>query len=196
MEFRLTYAGKLLAHRTPVKESRARHKHDIRRSFHGQLKRLWEVHTTLVELGRQKMLVAEEPTYLAWAAQNYARHGFKWVPLVTERMSLMCRIKLLMLRQGKPGQIVSKGDIDNRLKTIFDALMRPKDLQDLGGTAPVDGEDPFFVLLEDDELITHTSVETDTLLEPINGDENDVRLVLTINVRPYRVGLNNIEFAA
>jgi len=50
--------------------------------------------------------------------------------------------------------------------------------------------------LEDDELFTHLSFETDTLLKPVTGDKNDARLVLTITVRPYRVGIHNIEFAA
>jgi hypothetical protein len=47
MEFRLTYEGPLLAtQRDPVTgqaDKRADHKHDIRRQFHVQLKRLWEI---------------------------------------------------------------------------------------------------------------------------------------------------------
>jgi hypothetical protein len=62
-------------------------------------------------------------------------------------------------------------DVDNRLTTIFDALRMPKGPQELGaGTqqgkvSPASNENPFFVLLEDDRLITHVSVTTDMLLE-------------------------------
>ena len=41
MKFRLTYEGRLLGN------GRAQHKHKIRRAFHPQLKRLWEVHQNL-----------------------------------------------------------------------------------------------------------------------------------------------------
>jgi hypothetical protein len=62
-------------------------------------------------------------------------------------------------------------------------------------TTPDPGEDPFFCLLEDDSLVTKASVETDTLLEPVTGDPNDVRLVIRVNLRPLHVVPNNIGFS-
>lgn len=62
----------------------------------------------------------------------------------------------------------------------------PKDDQVVD--SPTDGENPFFVLTEDDQLITHISVETDVLLEPIvkdRPDVNDARLVITVKTRPF-----------
>jgi hypothetical protein len=41
MEFRLTYAGPLLA--ASQHDPRTNHKHEIRKRFHPQLKRLWEI---------------------------------------------------------------------------------------------------------------------------------------------------------
>lgn len=200
MEFRLTYEGKLLSHRetgdSEKREARALHKHEIRRRFRLQLKCLWENNHTLKSLAESRIDGTGQPTrYLEWAAQNYERHGFRWVPLVTQRMSLICKIDVLMLRCGLPGDAL--GDIDNRLKTIFDALKMPDDHPNaLGGAVPQIGEDPFFVLLEDDRLITHVSVETDTLLEPVKNDASDARLVLTVRVLPYRSGIGNLDFVA
>lgn len=194
MQFRLTYDGELRPHRDTVKRQRAGavHIHGIRRVFHQQLRKLWEVHPNLLAVAKSKK---DGAPYLEWASSNYEANGFSWVPLVTERQSILCRLEVLMLRWGQPGGVFTAGDIDNRLKTICDALKRPRDPAALGEATPQDGETPFHVLLEDDSLITHAAVETDTLLQPINRTEHDVRLTITVNVRPYKVTLGNLSFA-
>ena len=104
-----------------------------------------------------------------------------------------------MLRKGPPGGTIT--DIDNQLKTIFDALRKAHDVQGLGTEdgKPVEGEeDPFYVLLEDDRFITHLSVTSDMLLDPLESVADQVaqvRLVITVSVRPYDVNSCNLEFA-
>ena len=46
MKFRLTYEGLLKANGS------TQHKHEIRKAFHPQLKRLWEVEPNLMEWGK------------------------------------------------------------------------------------------------------------------------------------------------
>lgn len=63
---------------------------------------------------------------------------------------------------------------------------------ELGGyTTPLPTEDPFFVLLDDDKNIASLSIETDAMLEPIQGKEtievNDTRLTISIGVRTYDI---------
>lgn len=73
----------------------------------------------------------------------------------------------------------------------------PNELVDSDVT-PGPGEDPFFCLLEDDRQVSHLSVETDTLLDYPTDDENDkgrARLVITVDLRPYRVSMFNLSFA-
>jgi hypothetical protein len=82
---------------------------------------------------------------------------------------------------------------------LFDALRLPKQENELlGYDKPAADEDPFFALLEDDSLITHISVETDMLLQPIGQkdkiDPNDVRLVIQVRLRPYSVNPSNENF--
>jgi hypothetical protein len=63
----------------------------------------------------------------------------------------------------------------------------PTDKDELGGyDNPSDDEDPFFCLLQDDKLITKVAVDTDFMLQPVNQkfNDNDVRLVITVNVQP------------
>jgi hypothetical protein len=91
---------------------------------------------------------------------------------------------------------VIRGDIDNRLKTIIDALRLPGNAKELVGyETPAEGEDPFYCLLEDDKQVTQLSVETDTLLDPLKNDKFFVRLVITVDIHPYYVTMFNLSFA-
>ena len=106
------------------------------------------------------------------------------MPLATRDLELLCSIEVLYLRQGTPGGLLNRvGDIDNRLKTLFDALSMPQDRLQLGPFLTPDvGEEPFFCLLEDDSIITKATVESDTLLEAVSNppDPNDARVVITV----------------
>jgi hypothetical protein len=133
--------------------------------------------------------------------QIFQEEGFNWLPMVTKENGLICKVDVLMLRQGQPGKALY--DIDNRLKTLFDALRKADGPNELGaGTkqgklTPNVGEDPFYVVLQNDNLITHLSVTTDTLLEPVDNTspEQAVRLVIDVTVRPYRAFAETAGFA-
>jgi hypothetical protein len=124
-------------------------------------------------------------------ANRFSRAGFRFVPIVRRELKLTCEIDVLFLRREDPGNVVdSGGDIDNRIKVLFDALRMPQDPGELAGQSPASGEDPFFVLLEDDSLISAVTVTTDRLLTdaPSQGQMNDVHLV--ISARPRVIVLN------
>jgi hypothetical protein len=92
----------------------------------------------------------------------------------------------LFLRRENPGELITKGgDIDNRLKTLFDALRVPEHSSELGGAVPEADENPFFCLMESDTLITDFHVTTDRLLLPLQSSERetDVHLVINVKVR-------------
>jgi hypothetical protein len=197
MEFRLTYAGKLLSHRDgkPLPE-RSLHVHAIRKTFQQQLKVLWAEHPTLAAYKAYYGAKGQDP------AKIFRQDGFNWLPLATHANGLICKVELLMLRDGRPGKALS--DIDNKLKTIFDALKMAKGPQELGqGTTPGQqvpsaDENPFRVLLEDDSLITHVAVTTDTLLEPVPQIAREVaaRLVISVSLRPYKTSQDNLDFVS
>jgi hypothetical protein len=201
MEFRLTYAGRLLAHRDGAQmPQRSLHIHEIRRVFHKQLKALWASHPVLKELhDKPPEWHAKRPG--PPLVQFFAHDGFSWLPIVTEASGLICKVDILLLRVGQPGQVVY--DVDNRLKSIFDALRKAKGPDELGARTnqgllkPRAEENPFYVLLEDDSLITHLSVTSDTLLEPVPDVPTDeaVRLVIDVTVRPHTPFLENLGYA-
>ncbi|RVD55695.1 hypothetical protein EN828_27075 [Mesorhizobium sp. M2D.F.Ca.ET.185.01.1.1] len=173
--------------------ARAKHKHEIRKRFHPQLKRLWSITRNL----DQRLADGElDTTYREELANKFSRDGYRFCPLVTNALGVLCSLSVLFLRADEPGALIQSGDIDNRLKTLFDALCMPKDLAQLGGyTMPDAGEDPFYCLLEDDRLINNLAIETDTLLEPLGDsfDVNDARLIISVRVWPYRVGIDNLD---
>lgn len=215
MRFRLTYNGPLKATQNapgPMHtDKRASHKHHIRREFHRQLKELWATNRFL---STHRTTPAEFASLLrpadgaVWpshpherrpmvelVANSYADFGYRFVPLVRKEISLHS-LRVLFLRRDFPGSVLHAGDIDNRLKTLVDALRMPHSTAEVP-VPPGDGEDPFFVLLDDDRQITHLEVETDAALASPEGDDDKsfARLVLTVEIRPYDVTVFNLSFA-
>jgi hypothetical protein len=193
MEFRLTYDGPLYA--TSNRTGRPDHKHEIRKAFHPRLKRFWEINNVL----KERIVCANETTtpYKDWLATQFERCGYRFVPLVVERLSLFCAVDVLFLRPDPPGRVFDSGDIDGRLKTLFDALRIPRSADELGKyQTPGDGEDPMYCLVENDVLISKVTVETDLLLEPTGKcpGYNDARLIVGVKLRPYGVSTYNLDF--
>lgn len=185
MEFTLVYRGPLKA--TTRNNSRVDNKQEIRRWFHVQLKELWkqeplnktDASLLQVDAGEEKNLIHDIG-------------GFQFVTLVSERICLVAELDILMLRPEAPGAIVTQsGDIDNRLKTLFDALKLPKGSELPKNDRPKDGETPFFCLLEDDNLITKLAVTTDRLLVPVTST-NDVELLIRVKTKATYVTWGNL----
>lgn len=178
VQFRLVYQGKL--HAASPSETRVKEKHAIRKSLHRQLSELWKVRPFLKHYPERDKRVFE----------RFVRCGYRFVPLIGSgggpdifRPPVACALDILFLRRDHPGDLIrSGGDIDNRVKVLFDALRMPQDCNELGGETPAPGEDPFFCLLEDDRLITEVKITTDRLLMPVGPDErlSDVHLVIHV----------------
>jgi len=118
--------------------------------------------------------------------------SFRFIPLVSPDLHLICELQIFMLRPEPPGAIITQGgDIDNRLKTLFDALRCPHNEAELPtGISPEADEDPFFCLLEDDLLITSVSVKTDRLLAPSQSTA-EVHLDIQVETQLTRMMVGN-----
>jgi hypothetical protein len=118
-------------------------------------------------------------TWVEHIADDHKRCGGRFVSLISKRGGFTCGLDVLFLRRGAGG-----GDIDNRLKVLFDALKMPEVVSDLGGMEISDDEDPFFCLMEDDDLATRVSITSDRLLLPMeDGDKlNDIYIVLHVTI--------------
>ena len=180
MKFTLTYTGELKANGS------VEHKHMLRSQFHSQLSVLWQ-QEPLVE--NHHWFRGGKPTKIDL---NRRVGAFQFVPLVSPAIHLVCELKISMLRPEPPGSIVTQGgDIDNRLKTLLDALRVPKNLKEVPSSAePGPSHNPFFCLLEDDALITGLSVDTERLLVA-EKRATEVHLDIQVITRPTRVIVEN-----
>lgn len=188
MEFRLTYEGLL------KNKGGADHVHEIRKHFHRQLKRLWQIHPVLSYLNRDQEVITLG-AYFSWdhvLAGKHAKFGYRFVPLAVADDHAVVSLDVLFLRSGKPGSILLSADLDARLKRLIDALRMPAVQHELGNyTAPDVEEDPFFCLMEDDKLVGSVAVTTDTLLDPTpsatNGyhETHDARVIVHVKLRQW-----------
>jgi hypothetical protein len=79
------------------------------------------------------------------------------------------------------------GDLDNRLKVLFDALRMPDMENELPeGAQPTDDQYPLFCLLQDDKLITAVRMESERLLDVPPGSP-EVKLAIRVTVKTQRL---------
>ena len=184
MDFRLTYRGQLKVNGTADQKQR------IRRFIHPQLSKLW----TQPPLTDYK----DHLPGGAYVSMNspFAREvgPFTFRPLVVSAYDVVAELDITFLRPEPPGLLISNsGDIDNRIKTLLDALRMPQNLSELPtDDSPTEHEKPFCVLLEDDSLITHLAVTTDRLLEPVNH-QLEVILIIHVQVKVTRATIDNLS---
>jgi hypothetical protein len=208
MKFTLTFDGDL---RASGNSPKPKDKWNIRHAFHPQLVELWAKHPSLRNLraiapksadsGFMVLETHHDSTYPVKPLDEHERdlfapidvgsHRFK--PLIRQSMALVCDLEILFLRKEEPGSLVMPGgDLDNRIKTLFDGLRMPKADEMCFNSEPID--DPFCCLLEDDALITDFRVRTGQLFSGLSNSQCQVRLVVDVtvkvtHVRPYNLRL-------
>lgn len=188
VEFKLLYEGKLPA--TTSSQRRVPEKHQIRKVLHQQLKELWSTHPILSKMKEANVSLPGVPLgeyvkFIEATARKYQICGYRFVPVVFRDFSLSCALDISFLRRDDL-PLVEKwgGDLDNRLKTLFDALRMPRNGDEIGTAKPAPDEYPFYVLLEDDSQITKISVAANKLLTPPRpeGYAEDVHLLISVSV--------------
>lgn len=108
---------------------------------------------------------------------------FHFAPLVNTPWRMAASLDILFLRQEPAGHLITQGgDLDNRMKTLLDALRMPLNKSELpDDDTPLQGEDPFYCLLEDDALVTGISITADHLLMDLQHPSD---VLLIIQARP------------
>lgn len=185
-----------LAYRGPLKSNGSPHdKHQIRAAMHWQLKQLWNYPPLNGQIDLKQELLESwniKPTPVV----SKEHKQFQFAPVFRKEQSVLVELEILLLRAEPPGSvIVSRGDLDNRLKTLFDALRVPSNGSELPSeAAPAEGQTPFLCLLEDDAQIVKINVETDVLLEPVTS-QMEVQLFVRVRTRLSKVTYGNLGLA-
>ncbi len=191
MEFYLQYHGKLKSNAGPDE------KHKIRQAFHKQLKNLFEFRPFSEEITNKywnlefaKSPPENEKSLVAIKEKG----GYCFAPIVLSNWHTVAKLDITMLWKDTPGNIVGNGgDIDNRLKTLFDALSAPVHIEQFPKVPPAADESPFYCLLEDDKLITDVSVKTERLLIECN-DKASVSLFIRVKISTISMTWANMAF--
>jgi hypothetical protein len=184
MEFKLIYEGKLKSNADSTE------KHRIRQVFHDQLLNAWN-YPPLKEEYQDWIKLPPVPKGEFSSVKTVG--GFNFAMLVCNEMGLYCELDLLILKPD-----ISKGafgDLDNKLKTIFDSLRYPNKQQEIPTTwTPLAHQNPLICLLEDDNLITRFNVNVDRLLRPASTD--DIIMIITVNIKGVGARIGTLSLIA
>ena len=169
MDFYLKYDGPLKSNGS------AQDKHKIRECLYPQLKKLWD--TEPLRYPSSQLLGPFDSVSVLRKIDDIT-----FAPLVSGKLKFICQLEITMLWPEEQG-VISKvgGDIDNRLKTLFDALQCPDTNQIQPVKERFAGKQPFFCLLENDKLITSVDIRTHTLL--CSKNKTDVSVLIHVIVK-------------
>lgn len=213
MDFYLVYRGPLPSTQAGGRGRRAEDRKAIRAQIVPQLARLWQVSNALKRLrwnarvpgpDLHVMEIGDSPFHQYYSFDPpeqvqkgyvdllapFERHGHKYMPLVRKSLDLTCSLDILFLRQEEPGALLKRdGDLDNRIKTFFDALEVPAQEGSADGDE-VDGLN--YRLYENDTLIRGFDIDSDRLLLPDEAFPAHVHIVARVTVHVEAVGPWNV----
>src|SRR5713101_4877589 len=131
LNFTLTYDGPIPS---GGKGSRVEEKQAIRRVFDPQLRTWWETGPMAETL--KKIDTTMYQTFIM--SRMTAETGIAFIPIVTKWLNTVCELDILMLKPEEPGRFIKNdGDMDNRLKILFDALRIPQNRDEVHERGPV-----------------------------------------------------------
>jgi hypothetical protein len=113
--------------------------------------------------------------------------GHQFFPLAKSSFKVKCGLEITMLVNHDVASVLTQaGDLDNRLKTLFDGLRCPIGQQEMRGFKDAGREDDdYMCLLEDDALITSLKIETlRNLLAPSAAGADHVKASIMVTIDP------------
>jgi hypothetical protein len=184
VEFCLHYSGKLKS------RDSAAGKHQIRQALHSQVKALCSSKSFAVAFENDRKGTrpeGEEPLYTDIGDKRY------WF-LISEHLATVVNLSITLLVPHEVGRIVHNGgDIDNRVKTLFDALRVPSLASEIPAGDSFDyGTDGMYCLLQDDKLINRVTLRSYQNYAPI--DPETVMVLLEVETKITRALWGNLHF--
>jgi hypothetical protein len=160
-------------------------KWDIRREIEPQLRRVWTVPPF------DSIAKYMDPNYKprdCYVGKKVG--GIEFVPCISRKLEMRAELHIDLLSAALPGGMLRSGDIDNRLKTLLDALSIPT-TQQFPKNPDVEPDGRLFCLLEDDRLVTRVDVRNDRLLTE-ERDSNNAIVLITVHPVASTVTMANL----
>jgi hypothetical protein len=184
MEFCLHYDGKLKSN------DNAAGKHRIRTELHKQIKAICtDTKFSLVFTGdiNGTRKEREKPLYIEHSEKRF------WF-LISEHLSTVVDLDICLLLPHNVGSIVKNGgDIDNRIKTLFDALRVPSVTSEIPSSDSFDyATGGMYCLLQDDKLINKVSIQSFRDFDP--PDQDSVRCTIKVTTKITAALWGNLHF--
>jgi len=152
----------------------------IRNAIHPQIEQVFKTHpaftSTNTNRSRAAWGILNQPISVG-AAQFYA--------IARSKLHLKCELDVDILVNHDLASIVNNaGDLDNRIKTLLDALRVPAAPQEIQGHMPTNIVD-YCCLLENDILISALRIETfRNTAAPLTAGADHVRLNIKVRLEP------------
>jgi Endodeoxyribonuclease RusA. len=184
MEFCLHYYGKLKS------RDNATGKHAIRQTLHHQIHSLC-MSDPFENAFKQDLdgtrSDKDKPMYVEHDGKRY------WF-LISEYLATVVDVNITILVPHDLGRMVQNGgDIDNRIKTLFDALRVPAVASEIPASDAFEyGTSGMYCLLQDDKLINRVSIRSYRDHAPIDGDS--VRCLIEVETKITKALWGNLNF--
>jgi|ERR1035437_126645 hypothetical protein len=184
MQFCLRYTGRLRSN------DNAAGKHAIRSELHAQVKALCSSEALAPTFEANERDVREERGKPLFVDHGTKRYRF----LISEYLATVVDLRITLLVPHKIGGVVHNGgDIDNRIKTLLDALRVPAVASEIPRSDAFDySGDGMYCLLQDDKLINRLAIQTYQDYAPTNAD--DVTAIIELETRVTRALVGNFQF--
>jgi hypothetical protein len=180
LKFKLIYTGEIKIN--PKK--RTQHLSDIRTAISPQLKRLTEIAPYSVI--RDKLLKSGKGIREVG--------GARFFPIITPELDLLAELDVQILH---PELLETPhADIDNRMKTLLDALKRPQSAHEVCEGC---GDEVIYTLLDDDHLVTKMTINTSHLLTSDydsnakrSQEDYELLVIVTVSIRASKGTMDNL----
>jgi len=193
MKFILCYEGEI---RARGRKSTIENEHAIRKEFHRQLKVLYSqepfnIHPAAICWNKSDSTDGcNDPETQLYLRMQSTLAGYRFLPFISDKIHLHARLDILFLKPVvKESSIASYFDIDNKVKTLIDAMTIPPNKEKIPtGTKPEVGEDPFLCVLSDDKLVTELNVRTEKWLVDLGqeGRNNTFKVLIEVTINASR----------
>ena len=187
MRFSLKYEGELKSSNSS--KTHVVDKNRLRWHFSGQLQQLF-ARGNFSKFPKVEGVVAGADTggriVFSWDVHSF--NGIEFVAVLDRSFQVACSLKIQMDRPERPGSLFQRngentGDLDNRVKTLFDSLRMPHNENEVTRDSKNPSRNFCMCLFEDDSMVTELGILTRPSLEDI--PRGHVKLNIDVEVRAH-----------